>query len=137
MKIVREAGKKTQMKTEEADLHREQSELYKLRKPSTGRPGTSDFLIVRQQNPVTQRGRGWEERKAVPCSEGMKLHCLDSLPGSKKTSSSPQLMGQPAAVLEGPKHCSPRAWVAALQIMTSLNVEAGFSYLPFFHQQVV
>lgn len=94
------------MKAEEADVHREQSELYKLRKPRAGRPGTSDFLIVRQQNPPEA---GSEKRgKAAPHNKGMKLHCLDSLAGLKKISSSPQLMGHPAAVLEGLEQ--PQGW---------------------------
>lgn len=72
---------------------------------------------------MTQRGRGWEERKAVPHNEGMKLHCLDSLAGLKKISSSPQLMGQPAAVLEGLNHKKPQGLGCCMSLHLMLKLD--------------
>lgn len=48
MKIIREVEEKKKKVSLRKlfDLHREQSEEYKLRKSRAGRSGTSDFLII-------------------------------------------------------------------------------------------
>ena len=60
MKIVREVGEKKLRLRKLFDLHREQSEVYKLRKSRAGRHHAfPEFFIIRQQTPsVTLRGRG-------------------------------------------------------------------------------
>lgn len=59
----------------------------------------------------------------------MKLHCPDSLAGLKKISSSPQLMGQAAAVLEGLKQEQPQGLGCC---MSDYNFASCWSWILFF-----
>lgn len=64
----------------------------------------------------------------------MKLHCLDSLAGLKKISSSAQLMGQPAAVLGGLNHRQPQGLGCCMSLRLMLKLDI-LSYPSFTNKQ--